>query len=331
MRLFFRRIIIFLVFFIGGSAIISEEKENFFNFSASSGLIVGSGFEYVLEYDVTKSRLVWPLLPAGSFTAFSEFKLKKGFHFSFFSSFTFPSYSGHMFDYDYLNSYSPSMLTKFSEHKAYIKTGLDLSLTLGWRNPLIQYRIPPDKTIKISCEPSLGIRYILNSWDAVDGYTKYPPLTNPPSPVLPETPIVPMNGVGISYKQIFILPSIGIGFNFELPKDWKIYLSTQIGPNAIGFSEDLHYLRENGGLKFVDVFKKRNISFYLYLSAEKKLSKYFSFFSSVDYTSITAYNGKSFVYSLKSGLLNKVSPTGAAGAALYYARINLGITLHILK
>ena len=140
-----------------------------------------------------------------------------------------------------------------------------------------------------------------------------------------------MTGVGVSYKQIFISPSIGVLFRFELPRDWKIDLSTQLCPSVIGFAEDFHYKREDGGLKFIDVFKKKNISFYLYLSAEKKLSKYFSFFSSVDYTSITAYHGKLFTYYLESGLLKSSSSTGSVGAALYSTRINLGFTFHIIK
>lgn len=332
MRDFYRRIIIFLILFISAKTVIGEEGRYSFNLSVSPSLIAGSGFEYVFRSDsLIKSKLDWPILPAGGLTACTEFKLKNGFYLSFFSSFIIPSYSGKMFDYDYLNPYDPSMLTKFSEHKAYIKKGLDLSLNLGFMKPLVVYKTYSDKKIKIYCSPSIGIRYILNSWDAVDGYRKYPPDTNPPSPVLPDTPITPMTGLGIRYSQTFILPSIGILFRFELPRYWKIDLSTQLCPNALGFAEDFHYMRGVEGLKFVDVFKKKNLSFYLYLSAEKKLSKFFSFFSSVDYTSITAYNGKSFVYFLKSGLLKEVSASGSAGASLHYARINLGFIFYILK
>ncbi|UTY28834.1 omptin family outer membrane protease [Treponema putidum] len=330
MRQFNRLIAIFFIFFITAKA-ISPEEETSFNFSASPCLIIGSGFEYVLKYDITRSRLDWPLLPSGGFTANTEFRFKKGLYLSFFSSFIIPSYSGQIFDYDYLNNSDPFMLTKFSEHKSYIRQGVDLNFNLGWVRSLVIYKTSGNKNIKIYCGPSLGIRYILNSWDAVDGYTKYPPDTEPPSPVLPDTPIVPVSGIGISYKQAFILPYIGMLFRFELPRDWKIDLSTQLCPSAIGFAEDFHYKRDCGGLKFVDVFEKKNISFYLYLSAAKKLSKYFSFFSSVDYTSITAYNGKSFVYFLKSGLLKSYSATGAAGASLHCGRISLGFIFHIIK
>ena len=331
MRRFNRLIIIFLIFFITAHAISSEEGKTSFSFSVSPSLIVGSGFEYVLKYDIIKSRLAWPFLPAGGLTADTEFKLKNGFYLSFVSSFIIPAYSGRMFDYDYLNPYDSSMLTHFSEHKAYVKKGFDLNLNIGFMKLLVAYKTPSDKKIKIYCSPSIGIRYIVNAWEAVDGYVKYPPDTEPPSPVLPDTPIIPMTGVGVSYKQIFISPSIGVLFRFELPRDWKIDLSTQLCPSVIGFAEDFHYKREDGGLKFIDVFKKKNISFYLYLSAEKKLSKYFSFFSSVDYTSITAYHGKLFTYYLESGLLKSSSSTGSVGAALYSTRINLGFTFHIIK
>ena len=329
---FGRRIIIFLIFFITAHAASSEEGETYFNFSISPFLIVGSGFEYAFRTDsFIKSKLDWPLLPVGGFTANAELSLKKGLYFSFFSSFIIPTYSGQMFDYDYLNYSDPSMLTKFSEHKSYIRQGMDLSFNLGFIKPLIVYKTSTNKKIKIHCGPSLSVRYILNAWDAVDGYTKYPPDTNPPSPVLPDTPIIPMTGVGASYKQIFISPSIGVIFRFELPKDWKIDLSTQLCPSAIGLAEDFHYKKEHGGLKFVDVFKKKNLSFYLYLSAEKRLSKHFSFFSSIDYTSITAYHGKLFTYYLESGLLKSISSTGSVGAALYQARVNLGIKIRISK
>ena len=236
-----------------------------------------------------------------------------------------------MFDYDYLNYSDPSMLTKFSEHKSYIRQGTDLSFSLAWLRPLVVYKTSTNKKIKIHCGPSLSVRYILNAWDAVDGYTKYPPDTNPPSPVLPDTPTISVAGLGISYKQTFILPNIGVLFRFELPREWKIDLSTQLCPSAIGLAEDFHYKKEHGGLKFVDVFKKKNLSFYLYLSAEKRLSKHFSFFSSIDYTSITAYHGKLFTYYLESGLLKSSSSTGSVGAALYQARINLGIKIRISK
>ena len=329
---FGRRIIIFLIFFITAHAASSEEGETYFNFSISPSLIVGSGFEYAFRIDsFIKSKLDWPLLPSGGITTNAELSLKKGLYFSFFSSFIIPAYSGQMFDYDYLNYSDPSMLTKFSEHKSYIRQGMDLSFTLAWVRPLVVYKTSTNKKIKIHCGPSLSVRYILNEWDAVDGYVKYPPDTEPPSPVLPDTPIIPMTGVGASYKQIFISPSIGVIFRFELPRDWKIDLSTQLCPNVIGFAEDFHYKREDGGLKFVDVFKKKNLSFYLYLSAEKKLSKYFSFFSSLDYTSITAYHGKLFTYYLESGLLKSSSSTGSVGAALYQARVNLGIKIRISK
>ena len=328
---FDRRIIIFLIFFITAHAASSEEGEHYFNFSISPSLIVGSGFEYAFKIDSLKSKLDWPFLPAGSITANTELSLKKGLYFSFFSSFIIPAYSGQMFDYDYLNYSDPSMLTKFSEHKSYIRQGTDLSFNLGFIKPLIVYKTSTNKKIKIHCGPSLSVRYIINVWEAVDGYVKYPPDTEPPSPVLPDTPIIPMTGVGVSYKQIFISPSIGVLFRFELPRDWKIDLSTQLCPSVIGFAEDFHYKREDGGLKFIDVFKKKNISFYLYLSAEKKLSKYFSFFSSVDYISITAYHGKLFTYYLKSGILKSSSSTGSVGAALYSTRINLGFTFHIIK
>ena len=328
---FGRRIIIFLIFFITAHVASSEERENYFNFSISPSLIVGSGFEYAFKIDSLKSKLDWPLLPAGGITANAELSLKKGLYFSFFSSFIIPAYSGQMFDYDYLNYSDPLMLTKFSEHKSYIRQGTDLSFSLAWVRPLVVYKTSTNKKIKIHCGPSLSVRYILNAWEAVDGYVKYPPDTEPPSPVLPDTPIIPMTGVGASYKQIFISPSIGVIFRFELPRDWKIDLSTQLCPNVIGFAEDFHYKREDGGLKFVDVFKKKNLSFYLYLSAEKRLSKHFSFFSSIDYTSITAYHGKLFAYYLKSGLLKSSSSTGSVGAALYSTRINLGIKIRISK
>lgn len=329
MRRFDRRILIFIFFFITAQIILSEERDIYFNFSAAPVLMAGTGFEYVLKYDVTKSRLDWPLLPAGGLTAGTEFKLKNGFYLSFVSSFIIPSYSGRMFDHDYENDTVPDMLTRFSEHKAYIKKGLDLILNLGFMKPLVVYKTSSDKKIKIDCSPSIGIRYIINSWDAVDGYIKYPPDTYPPSPVLPDTPIIPMTGLGISYKQTFLLPGIGLLFRFNLPRYWKIDLSTHLCPNALGFAEDLHYMRGVEGLKFVDVFKKKNLSFYLYFSAEKRLSKFFSLFSSVDYTSITAYNGKTFIYFLESGLLKSSSATGAAGASLHYTRINIGIIFHL--
>lgn len=328
---FGRRIIIFLIFFITAHAASSEEGEHYFNFSISPSLIVGSGFEYAFKIDSLKSKLDWPLLPAGGITANAELSLKKGLYFSFFSSFIIPAYSGQIFDYDYLNYSDLSMLTKFSEHKSYIRQGTDLSFSLAWVRPLVVYKTSTNKKIKIHCGPSLSVRYILNVWEAVDGYTKYPPDTNPPSPVLPDTPTIPVAGLGIRYKQSFIMPSVGVLFRFELPRDWKIDLSTQLCPSVIGFAEDFHYKKADGGLKFVDVFKKKNLSFYLYLSAEKKLSKYFSFFSSLDYTSITAYHGKLFTYYLESGLLKSSSSTGSVGAALYQARVNLGIKIRISK
>ena len=332
MRGFDRRIIIFIFLFISAHSISSEEGKTLFSFSVSPSLIAGSGFEYVFSTDShIRSKLDWPLLPAGGLTADTEFKLKNGLYFSFISSFIIPAYSGQIFDYDYLNPYDSSMLTHFSEHKAYVKKGLDLNLNIGFMKLLVEYKTSSNKKIRVSCAPSIGIRYILNAWDAVDGYTKYPPDTNPPSPVLPDTPTISVAGLGISYKQSFILPSVGVLFRFELPRDWKIDLSTQLCPSVIGFAEDFHYKREDGGLKFVDVFKKKNLSFYLYLSAEKRLSKHFSFFSSVDYISITAYHGKLFTYYLKSGILKSSSSTGSVGAALYSTRINLGFIFHIVK
>ena len=329
---FDRRIIILIFLFLSAHSISSEEGKTLFSFSVSPSLIAGSGFEYVFSTDShIRSKLDWPLLPAGGLTADTEFKLKNGLYFSFISSFIIPAYSGQIFDYDYLNPYDSSMLTHFSEHKAYVKKGLDLNLNIGFMKLLVEYKTSSNKKIRVSCAPSIGIRYILNAWDAVDGYTKYPPDTNPPSPVLPDTPTISVAGLGISYKQSFILPSVGVLFRFELPREWKIDLSTQLCPSVIGLAEDFHYKRKDGGLKFVDVFKKKNLSFYLYLSAEKKLSKYFSFFSSLDYTSITAYHGKLFTYYLESGLLKSSSSTGSVGAALYQARVNLGIKIRISK
>lgn len=309
-----------------------EEGKTSFSFSASPSLIAGSGFEYVLEYDVTKSRLDWPLLPAGGLAANAEFKLKKGLYLSFFSSFIIPSYSGQMFDYDYLNSSDPSMLTHFSEHKSYIRQGMDFSFNLGWVKPIIVYKTSANKKIKIHCGPSLGIRYILNSWAAIDGYLKYPPNTNPPSPVLPDTPIVPQSGIGVTYKQSFILPSIGILFRFELPEEWKLDLFTQLCSNPLGEAEDIHYKRS---LKFKDIFKTKSFSFYLYFSTEKRFSKYFSFFSSIDYTAIVAYNGKTFQYQVSSfgnpDILLNTYNTGSAGSVLHSAHLNLGIGFHLGK
>lgn len=188
---FDRRIIILIFLFLSAHSISSEEGKTLFSFSVSPSLIAGSGFEYVFSTDShIRSKLDWPLLPAGGLTADTEFKLKNGLYFSFISSFIIPAYSGQIFDYDYLNPYDSSMLTHFSEHKAYVKKGLDLNLNIGFMKLLVEYKTPSDKKIRISCAPSIGIRYILNAWDAVDGYTKYPPDTNPPSPVLPDTPTI---------------------------------------------------------------------------------------------------------------------------------------------
>lgn len=319
-----------LIFFILAQTISSEEEKHSFSFSASPSLIAGSGFEYVFRSDSRiKSKLDWPLLPAGGLTVNSELKFNTGFYISFVSSFIIPSYSGRMFDYDYLNPDDSSMLTHFSEHKTYIKNGLDLSLNIGLIKPLIIYQKYSNEELKIYCSPSIGIRYIFNLWDALDGYFKYPNDTAAYTPVLPDTPIVPIEGIVIRYKQSFVLPGIGLLFRFELPRYWKIDLSTQLCPNAVGFAEDFHYGRESGGLKFVDVFKKKNLSFYLYISAEKRFSKSFSFFVSGDYTSITAYNGKTSIYLMKTGLLDDVSATGTAGSALHCTRINLGLIFHI--
>lgn len=325
MKIFSFKFILFFLFLT--NAIYAKDIPISFDFSAGTSLILGSGFEYVFwKNGAVKSRLNWPLLPAGAFSIKTDIMIDNGIHASFFSSFTIPSYSGTMKDQDYANEYRPDMLTHFSAHNSFLKKGLDLGFNLGWMKPLISDEDYQNKKFKVNMEPSLGVRYIVNSWDAVDGYIQYP--DDSLSPVLPDTPIIRVEGLGIRYTQKFLLTSIGIFFKFELPKKWNLNLFTQISPEVIGTGEDFHYNRD---LKFLDVFEKHEVSFYLYFSAEKRLSNIFFLFSSIDYTAIIANHGETYTYFLESGILKSGTPMGGSGASLHSFRLNLGFKFHFGK
>lgn len=327
--LFFK--VLILLFFFNPSSLFGDDKLYSFDIGLSPGLVLGSGYEYVFGDDQrTVSRLDWPMLPAASSVLSSDFNLKNGLHVSFISSFIIPSYSGSMFDYDYLNDYNPDMLTHFSEHDGYIKYGFDINVSVGWMGLLMDFILKSGEKCKIFVEPIIGFRYFTQAWNAVDGYIKYPPKTDPPGPVLPDTPIVPIKGIGISYKQSFTLPGIGLRFKLRFPKKWEMDLFTQISPNAFGYAEDIHYKRS---LKFKDIFNIKGFSFYLYISSEKRFSKYFSFFSSIDYISIVSYNGKTFQYQVStsggSDMFLYTYHTGSAGSVVHLARLNLGLIFHL--
>lgn len=296
----------------------TKKKPTFFSIGlgVTAKLQAGAGYEYVFNRSGSVlSRLEWQTLPAQAFGLNTELYCAGGWHLFFSADFFLPLHSGRMTDKDFMGA----ILTQFSEHKNYLKSGMQYNLTLGILRPLTEKR--PNR-VTISAEPLIGVMYFFHRWDAADGYTQYAYNTE----VTEATPKTVWHGKAASYTQKILLPTVGILFKFDLPKQWEIKTAFQICPQVLAAAEDLHYGKNTA---FYDEFSKKGFSLHFNLYAEKKLTDVLHFFAAAGYTTAVSYNGKTTAYNMQTGEAESASGYGAAGTALHIGNIGAGLIFRI--
>ncbi len=192
------------------------------------GLLYGASLELVYKNSLSEkllSELYWPLQPLTYWSSTLYFECK-GNEYGLFGSLGLKSglysYTGTMTDKDWTTS--SGQYTHFSAHDCYTERALLMDLTLGLQSRL---------------SASIGFYYLVSLsamdffWTARDGYLKYPP-------GYIETAVY---GIGISYEQLWLSLSYGIGFEWTISKRFGLAAMVLVKPMVIAIDEDKHLFR----------------------------------------------------------------------------------------
>ena len=145
--------------------------------STSSGVLIGTSREIVLQSSYIVSQLDWAMMPL--VLAGSELRIStpEGLRASLEVQSGVPGMTGRIIDWDYLNY--DGQVTHYSAHDCFTEGALLLDARFGWQFDLGQ---------GFAIEPFAGFSLMRFKWTARDGYLQYPPEAGAPyTPWDPQT------------------------------------------------------------------------------------------------------------------------------------------------
>ena len=199
----------------------------------------GDVLEYVWENNYMLSELIWTISDIQTAGASAALVWCSGLFIGGEFSTALSSKTGTLDDSDWKNiKYGdPYTKTHYSHHDTTLVYAETARLDAGWRlTPDLPAIFPVQtnrKTQPFSLTPTIGIRYISWKWDARDGYTQYPPESEP----------IQFSGLGISYSQEILIPNARIGIYIPALGALSGSFSATVSPFVQCYAVDNHHLR----------------------------------------------------------------------------------------
>ncbi len=198
-----------------------EDSNPGWTFQAGPGLFWGGLGEYVYSDGKTLSYLEWELKPLPLAVWTLEGELANGFYAGAEMTQGFPGRTGLMKDSDWISS---DEKTHYSQHNNYVKGASlwDFYGGYSWR--------PAEE---IRARVRLGFLYASFSLSARDGYTQYPPDSEPAE----------VHGTVVDYHQITTLGYLGTSWLFRVHPRVTLELHGTGAPLVFCRTLDNHFIR----------------------------------------------------------------------------------------
>jgi outer membrane protease len=280
-------------------------------FAAGTGVLLGQVKEFVYRDsggDDYLSTLLWDLKPMvylGSALSFSRTDPLAGLgvEANLSVKFGLPLLSGSIEDRDWMNN--PDELTHYSKHDAYLQGGAAFPLLLDFSGGIT---IPIASRFAIKALSSFS--FMRFSWEARDGYTKYPP----------DSPPTAFSGTGITYDQHWFIFSPGFGVFWPFHRSLSMGFSLFISPLIYVKALDTH-VRTN-----VQYFDKMRWGLYVEPSLELTFSPN-SYLSLVLHGNWRSIGGRGDTTAINKETDNLTKFANTAGAR--YSAFDLGLFLKV--
>lgn len=235
------RLTFFLFTFMVSSTALFAIDAPQFSLAPFTEIAYGQSFEHVYYSDKILSELIWDMKPLYLVGLEALLEWKKGFFLDTEASFGIPTFTGLMEDSDWYNLSLnlDTGKTHFSRHNAKLTYATILSINTGWSFfPRINNF--PD----FSITPSLGFKYFSWKWNAQDGYVQHnSEIINGTYPEWQESQSKnSIAGVGISYEQIFYIPTLGISGSYSPIPTIETNLGITFSPLVYSHNTDCHFI-----------------------------------------------------------------------------------------
>lgn len=198
----------------------------------------GEVTEYVWLDNYMLSELIWTISDIQMAGASADLVWSSGLFIDCEFSTALSSKTGTLDDSDWKNiKYGdPYTKTHYSHHDTTLVYAETARLDAGWRlTPDLPAIFPVQtnrKTQPFSLTPTIGIRYISWKWDARDGYTQYPPESEP----------IQFSGLGISYAQQILVPNAGLHIYIPALSMVSCSFSAVFSPFVQCYAIDTHHV-----------------------------------------------------------------------------------------
>lgn len=298
----------------------------FWAFSVNT--MLAEGREYVLENGMVLSDLKWPLTPSLSYMLHYGLYFPLGIHLDGNFSIMQTMRTGAMIDKDFEEANAAAAqqgITKLSMHKCDIIDGFRSTIKLGLQLPMPQTTAMRRSGISIVAEPMASLHYSLMSWYSYEGYLQYAKQNQNGGyePWNKDLPKLPFSGPAVAYRQLLVIPAIGIGFEAALPYMLSLFSDFHVNAGIIASAEDIHYRRD---VRFVDIMRGGWA-----IHGTTRLSwqclPYLALFFNLFYEYSVTTEGRTLVYNgINSLKPYSHSPPNSAGTALRGCTLSAGFT-----
>lgn len=296
-----------------------------FTMSTFGGIETGTAKEFVYDGSFTESELDWNFSPFYLYGLRLDYSGRSGFFASLSLASALPGKVGIMTDSDWLYyDYGDYNKTDFSESDCYMEQAFIASASAGWL-----WR--PQQNLQLGLFVALD--YMNLEWSARDGYSQYPDDGSDWSADLAKDPLY---GLGILYRQVYVIPKAGLRFVCRPAPRLTVEGSLAFSPAVSCDDEDDHLYRS---IKYTESFRGGSL-FEPSLSASYRLSPMSSIGLRVLYRSIQGLRGDEHLlltqdYTVTSGGTSYTYPAGysetyadGAGASLQCFEMTLSISVH---
>jgi outer membrane protease len=213
-----------------------------FSLSTSVGFLSGAAKEYVFDSsyvtDYKMSELDWASSPLLLWGIAGDLRFGDGIYARFQVASGALGKTGYMTDSDWQNY--DGIKTNFSQSESWTDQALIVKISAGYDLRILD-------TLALGGFAEFG--YLDFEWSARGGYLQYPveiypnAAYGPYTPITANTPITPVYGIGIIYRQSTIYPALGLRAAYRPSPGFGILASMAISPLVTMTTTDDHVLR----------------------------------------------------------------------------------------
>ena len=291
--------ICFMAFLIFISAAALHPDGNFTtSLTGRTGILYGQLGEYVYWTDRTASYLEWDIKPAFTIGLDAEIYFRRGFFAGLAFDAGLPSRTGIMEDSDWIGP-DPAVRTHYSRHEAYANGIYIFDLKAGYRHV---------HSPGVTADLFLGYTFMHFHISGRDGYIEYPP----------DYEKVSVYGTGITYRQRYHIPYIGLSIRGTFTEKVATGFSVRISPFAACDSLDNHHFTA------YDYYDTMQGGFFVSVTGELAFRVYEkqSIVVTAAYTDVPEFKGSTRVVDTTTGVSTTFD--NSAGASLSLLSLSIG-------